>query len=124
MVTDTSIRAYYEAVLPNLAVTQALVLNLVVEHMEIHNWTNRELREALEEYTGNAWLISTVVPRVNELRKKGLLELDEKRTCSVSGMRVNAVKLNLQGYKEKMNEEARQLAEEDERQKTVAEWFT
>jgi len=124
MVTDTSMRVYYEDVLPNLAVTQAVVLDFIVKHPEVRNWTNRELKESLEEYTGDEWLISTVTPRVKELRDMGLLVIDEKRPCDVSGKTANAVKLCLEGYKEKMDREAQELNRRSGVESMWEEWFT
>ena len=75
-VQDTSAQAYY-AVLQTLGYKQEMVY---LKLKEIGNATNNELKQAL------GWEINTVTPRVNELRKLGIVKEGTRRPCRVSGM--------------------------------------
>lgn len=79
MITDTSLKAYYGDVLPTLGARHELVLKVFINK---GNFSNSELANFLQ------WPINTVTPRVNELRKKGLLRFAGKRKCKVTGKEV------------------------------------
>lgn len=76
MIQATSLTAYHHEVKPNLGDRQRLVLDEIKLH---YNITNSELANHLNIP------INTVTPRVHELRRKGLVIEDCKRTCRVTG---------------------------------------
>jgi hypothetical protein len=84
MIQETSVFAY-EEVLPNLAPKHRQVLEVMRRG---YNYTNTELSRILR------WPINSVTPRVNELRKKGLLKEWGKRGCKVTGRTCLAWQIN------------------------------
>lgn len=84
MIQDTSLQAYYNEVKPTLGERQRVVYEALKTKEDI---TNTELSLLLD------WPINTVVPRVNELRKIGLVEDAGKRICRVTGRSVHSWRL-------------------------------
>lgn len=84
---DTSLSAYYDRVKPTLANRQKVVFDMLRSKA---NWTNSELAQTLE------WPINTLTPRVNELRKKGLVEESGKRVCKITGLTVHSWRVKTQ----------------------------
>ena len=78
MSQETSLRAYYTKVLPNLGKRQAQVLAVFRRNSRL-NWTNMELAAEL------GWSINRVTPRVLELRKLGALVTATRRRCLITG---------------------------------------
>lgn len=76
IVRDTSLRSYRNDALPNLGERQQVVYHILEG---VYNMTNSEIARQLD------WSINKVTPRVFELREKGLVFEDEKRTCNVTG---------------------------------------
>ncbi len=74
-VTDTSLLAYCD-IKPTLGVRQKEILD-IIQHLD--SCTNSEITR----YSGIE--INRVTPRVFELRDKGLVILDCKRECKVTG---------------------------------------
>jgi hypothetical protein len=85
---STSLEAYYEKVLPQLAKQQLEVLEVFMRHPSL-NFTDRELARLLH------WeeRINCVNGRRNELVTQGYLVGDCKRTCLVTHNRAIAWKL-------------------------------
>lgn len=78
-VQETSLLAYRE-IQPRLGEKQAEVLKVLRAARDTRlDFTNCELALLLD------WPINTIVPRVFELRKKGLVVLNRKRLCERTG---------------------------------------
>jgi len=77
MSQETSLRAYYDKVLPHLGERQTQVLK--VFKSEGLDLTNMEAARLLR------WSINRVTPRVLELRHLGLLMFNQRRRCQVTG---------------------------------------
>jgi len=76
---ETSLIAYRE-IQPRLGEKQAEVLKVLRAARDTRlDFTNCELALVLD------WPINTVVPRVFELRRKGLVVLSRKRLCERTG---------------------------------------
>jgi len=75
VVKDTSLEAY-TYILPTLGQRQKAVFNII---RESNGLTNTEIAHRL------GWSINTVTPRVFELRQMKLVELKEKRICTITG---------------------------------------
>lgn len=84
MIQDTSMEAY-QNIKPELGSRQKVVLD-VIRHL--NSPTNVEI----SRYLGLP--INTITPRVNELRKKGLVCNAGKRNCSITGSMVYAWRIN------------------------------
>ena len=74
MIQETSLRAYWDVV-----DTLGLRQYIVFQRLSAEPMTNTELSDRL------GWAINTVTPRVYELREKGLVGEQEKRTCKITG---------------------------------------
>jgi len=78
-VQETS-RIAYRQIQPRLGMKQAEVLKVLRAARDTHfDFTNCELALVLD------WPINTIVPRVYELRKLGLVVLSRKRLCERTG---------------------------------------
>ena len=87
-VASTSKEAYIEINESGVGDTQReKILYVVNSYFRIHNegMTNREISD-MTNYEINA-----VSGRVNDLKKDGMLEVDVKRKCAVTGKKVNTV---------------------------------
>ena len=87
-VASTSKEAYIEINESGVGDTQReKILYVVNSYFRIHNegMTNREISD-MTNYEINA-----VSGRVNDLKKDGMLEVDVKRKCAVTGKNVNTV---------------------------------
>jgi DNA-binding Lrp family transcriptional regulator len=87
-VASTSKEAYIELNESGVGDTQReKILYVVNSYFRIHNegMTNREIAD-MTNYEINA-----VSGRVNDLKKDGMLEVDVKRKCAVTGKNVNTV---------------------------------
>lgn len=78
-VRDTSIAAYKD-ILSGLPPKRARVLGIIKREKNVSN-------SELSVFLG--WPINTVTPRVNELRRLGLVFGDGKRICKITGRRVH-----------------------------------
>jgi len=76
-IQDTSLKVYFEKVLPTLAKRRAQVFHACLKQYPL-NYTNMELAREL------GWSINRVTPRVLELRQRGLLIHSETRVCNVT----------------------------------------
>ena len=77
MIRSTSLKAYYQDVLPTLGKRHKSVLRALL--CAKRPVTNTELAKHL------GWSINTVTPRCKELREKGIVKEGDKRKCSVTG---------------------------------------
>jgi len=77
MSQETSLRAYYDKVLPHLGERQAQVY-------EVFNREGMDLTN-MEAATRLHWSINRVTPRVLELRRLGFLVLNQRRKCRITG---------------------------------------
>lgn len=75
-VQPTSLFTYRNEIKPTLGSRQREVYEALKTRK---NWTNSELSEYLQRP------INTVTPRVNELRKMGVVRLAETRGCNITG---------------------------------------
>ena len=80
-IQQTSLFAFYNEVKPTLGHRQKVIYEAFGTR---ENFTNSEMSAYLN------WPINTVVPRVNELRKVGLVRQSGIRTCKVTGRNVIA----------------------------------
>lgn len=83
---ETSLRAYYDIVLPTLSKRQQQVIDIFFKFPDF-NFSNRELAEEL------SWDVNRVTPRTFELREQGVLTESRKRFCKITGQRVWAWKI-------------------------------
>jgi L-alanine-DL-glutamate epimerase-like enolase superfamily enzyme len=87
-VADTSLDIYFTKVLPHLAASQAIVFHILSDAS--HNnfdMTDKELSRALH------WEINCITGRRDELVKLGLVVLNQKRSCGVTGNRAKSWKV-------------------------------
>lgn len=77
-VMQTSLFAYNHEIKPTLMPRQKIIYETLQTRK---NFTNTELAEHL------GFPINTVTPRVNELRKLGVVRLSEFRKCNVTNRR-------------------------------------
>lgn len=78
-VADTSLMAF-QKILPKLGRKQTTVYNALAHASRCgFDLTDKELSRVL------GWEINTVVPRRNELEKKGLIVVSCRRRCGVTG---------------------------------------
>jgi len=91
-VADTSLKAYYEKLMPILGKRQLQVFTVFLNNPN-EAFTNMETAQKL------GWSINRVTPRVLELRQIKLLTLYERRNCKVTGNESMAFKLsrNIEG---------------------------
>jgi hypothetical protein len=92
-VQRTSIGTFHSEVKPTLGDRQEVVYD-AMQHRE--SFTNSELAAFLN------WPINTITPRVKELREIGLVELAGRRRCRVTGMEVNAWRVQYASYAPKI----------------------
>ena len=85
MIQQTSLQAFTN-VCVSLGERQQRVLDFFYKHKD-HDFTNTEVADRL------LLPINCVTPRVNELRKKGLLIFSQRRYCFVTGRYVMAWRL-------------------------------
>jgi len=85
MIQDTSLTAYAE-IHPALGAMHVAVVD-VFKASPGRDFSNSELAAKL------TWTINRVTPRVNELRKMGILEESVKRPCRVTGRMVHSWQL-------------------------------
>lgn len=78
---QTSLFAYYNDVKPTLGHRQKTIYEALGKR---DNFTNCEMATYLD------WPINTVVPRVSELRKMGLVRMAGIRKCNITGRKVIA----------------------------------
>jgi len=85
-VAYTSLKAYYEKVMPILGKRQLQVFTVFLKNPD-EAFTNMEIAQKL------GWSINRVTPRVLELRHMKLLTLHERRPCKVTGNESMSFKL-------------------------------
>lgn len=76
MIQQTSLFAYRNEVKPTLGARQKIIYEEIQKHEDV---TNGEISASLHIP------INTVTPRVNELRKLGMVVLAKTRKCRVTG---------------------------------------
>lgn len=81
----TSLKAYFEKVLPTLSQRHKEVLEELVKHQDA---SNMEIAERLR------WSINRVTPRIKELRDRKLVIFSQTRRCKETREIVNAWKIN------------------------------
>lgn len=86
-VADTSLKAYYEKLLPVLGKRQLEVFTVYLNNPN-EAFTNMEIAQKL------SWSINRVTPRVLELRQMQLLTVRERRPCKITGNESMAFKLS------------------------------
>lgn len=83
-VQTTSLFAYRTEIVPTIGTRQRVVYDEIMRHKDV---TNTEISHFL------GFPINTVTPRVNELRKAGLVCESVKRPCRITGRTVIAWKV-------------------------------
>lgn len=100
-VQPTSLKAYFEEVLPTLGNRHKQVLEVLIKHKDM---TNMELANQLD------WSINRITPRVKELRKKDIVVQSQVRECKITRRNVIAWKFNKFYYLNKLKPEVKERA--------------